>query len=163
MKKFRSAYSGNQRVYNPQSGEPTRTKQEFRDEVDINEIVARMRRGISPPAWMTANTPRYGDFTNVPTSFSEAYAVIERAEEAFLSLPLEFRRELDHNPANLDKAPRELFERFGLLKKSPGAEAAIAATDSGDDQRVQGEQVLPVKRPAGANKAAPKDAAKGAD
>lgn len=121
---IRSAYSYREPVNNPSTGEPTRTKQEFKKEVDINEIIARMRRGISPPPWMTSATPRYGDFTDMPASFQEAYAIVEKGEAAFASLPLEFRRELDHNPANLDSAPRELFERFGLLKKPISAEDA---------------------------------------
>lgn len=116
MSKIRSAYQQRERVNNPLSGEPSAVKQEFKKEVNINEIISRMRRGINPPQWMTAATPRYGDFTNMPTSFSEAYALIETAEAAFQSLPLEFRRALDHNPANLEKAPKELYAKFGLLK-----------------------------------------------
>jgi len=80
-----------------------------------------MRKGISPPSWMTAATPRFGDFTDMPTSFQEAYALIETAEAAFKSLPLEFRRALDHDPANLQHAPKELYAQCGLLKKPEGA------------------------------------------
>jgi len=125
MKKIiRSAYTQRQPVNNPLSGEPTRVKQEFKNEVDINEIVARMRRGISPPPWMTSNTPRYGDFSNMPSSFQEAYAITEAGEAAFRSLPLDFRRALDHNPRNLDKAPRELYEQFGLIPEKKSEEAS---------------------------------------
>jgi len=116
MKKLiRSAYSERKPVHVPDDGKPSPTKQEFLKEVNINQIVSRMKNGISPPQWMTAATPRYGDFTDMPTSFQEAYALIEHAEMAFSSLPLEFRRALDHNPANLPNAPRELYEQFGLL------------------------------------------------
>lgn len=127
---IRSAYSLREPVNNPVSGEPTPTKQEFKNEVNINEIISRMRRGITPPQWMTSATPRYGDFTNMPTSFQEAYALIETAENAFASLPLEFRRALDHNPANLPNAPRELYERFGLLKNVPKSEEAPLPTNT---------------------------------
>ena len=113
---FRTAYSGHVSVKHPEPTEPSRVKQEFKKEVNINTIVERMRRGIQPPPWMTSATPRYGDFSNMPTNFMDAFAMVERAEEAFMSLPLEFRRELDHDPRNLDKAPRELYERYGLLK-----------------------------------------------
>lgn len=115
--KIRSAYSKREPVNVPLSGEPSRTKQEFKKEVNINEIIARMRRGIQPPPWMTSATPRYGDFSNMPASFQEAFAIVEQGEAAFASLPLEFRRALDHDPRNLDSAPRELYEQFGLLKK----------------------------------------------
>lgn len=127
--KIRSAYSHREPVNNPVSGEPSPTKQEFKNDVNINEIVARMRKGISPPQWMTSATPRYGDFTNMPTSFQEAYALVETAEAAFQSLPLEFRRALDHNPANLPNAPKELYEQFGLLKTNPKSEEASPLND----------------------------------
>lgn len=132
---IRSAFSPRKPVNNPLSGEPSRTKQEFKQEVNINEIISRMKKGISAPAWMTSATPRFGDFTNMPTSFQEAYSLIETAEAAFMSLPLEFRRALDHNPANLDKAPKELYAQFGLLKKPEGvtsAEAKPHASQSAD-------------------------------
>jgi len=148
-REIRSAFSDRKPVNNPVSGEPSRVKQEFQDEVNINTIVRKMRNGISPPAWMTAATPRYGDFTGMPTSFQDAYNLIERAEEAFRSLPLEFRRAIDHNPANIDRAPRELFEQFGLLKKPAGAESPTGDVDPVGTQRVQGDRDLPAKSPQG--------------
>lgn len=161
--KFKSAYSRGVRVYHPLSGEPTRVKQEFKKDVDINEIVARMKRGISPPPWLTSNTPRYGDFVDLPASFQEAHEILRRGEAAFKSLPLEFRRELDHDPRNLDKAPRELFERFGLLKKSGSPESPYGDEEVTDVQWVQGDRDLPVKRRLGANKGAVKAQAEQAE
>lgn len=155
---IRSAFCAREPVNNPVSGEPSRTKQEFKKECDINEIVARMKRGIVPPPWMTSATPRYGDFTNLPASFQEAYSIMETAEAAFKSLPLEFRRALDHDPRNLDKAPRELFEQFGLLKKPESAEAASAAPKASGLPEGQGDSDLPVKAPPGAKKAGQKPA-----
>ena len=134
--KIRSAYSEREPVNNPVSGQPSRTKQEFVNEVNINEIVSRMKRGISPPPWMTAATPRYGDFSNIPSSFQEAYAIVESAEAAFKSLPLEFRRAIDHDPRNIPNAPRELYEQFGLLQgKNPaGASPESDKTPGGTPQ-----------------------------
>lgn len=158
MKKplIRSAFTPREPVNHPLSGEPSRTKQEFKKEVNINTIIERMRKGIQPPPWMTAATPRYGDFTNMPTTFMEAHAMVEKAEEAFRSLPLDFRRALDHDPRNLDKAPRELFERYGLLKKPANAEGPNGPEHSGVMPEGQGDSVLPVKAPPGANKGAKK-------
>lgn len=101
-------------VHVPDPTEPTRVKQEFKDEVNINSIISRMKKGI-PPRFSDA-TPFYGDFTNLPASFTDAFNIVARAQEAFDSLPLGFRRELDHDPRNLEGAPRELFEKYGLLK-----------------------------------------------
>lgn len=159
---IRSAYSPREPVNNPLSGEPTRTKQEFKDEVNINEIISRMKKGISPPAWMTAATPRYGDFSNMPTSFQEAYAIVEAGEAAFKSLPLGFRRALDHNPANLQNAPRELYDQYGLLKKPARAESANADPKAVGNPEGQGDRDLPVKGRQGPNKAV-KETASNAD
>lgn len=147
---IRSAYSDREPVNMPVSGEPSRTKQEFKNEVNINSIIQKMRNGISPPAWMTSATPRYGDFTNLPVSFQEAYAIMEAGEAAFASLPLDFRRALDHDPRNLDQAPRELFERFGLLKKPEAVEQPSAASKDTGNPEGQGDRDLPVKAPSGA-------------
>jgi len=150
---IRSAYSDKKPVHVPLSDLPSPTKQEFKKEVNINEIVSRMRKGISPPAWMTSNTPRYGDFTDMPTSFQEAYALIENAESAFRSLPLEFRRALDHNPANLDSAPRELYEQFGLLKKPASAESPNGDSQASGNSEGAGDQGLSAKAlPSAKNK-----------
>lgn len=165
--KFKSAYNRGRGAPHPVSDEPTRVKQEFKKDVDINEIVARMKRGISPPPWLTSNTPRYGDFTDLPASFQEAHEIMRRGEAAFKSLPLEFRRELDHDPRNLDKAPRELFERFGLLKQKAPDEAAPEAPASRSGSRTGGtpreQDDLPVKRRLGANKGAVKAQAEQAE
>lgn len=155
---IRSAYSHRDPVNNPLSGEPSRTKQEFKTEVNINEIISRMRRGINPPQWMTSNTPHYGDFSDMPTSFQEAYAIVESGEAAFRSLPLDFRRALDHNPANLADAPRELYERFGLVKKPVQTESPNGDTDWPGNQRVKGDRGLPAKAPPGAKNAVQKPA-----
>lgn len=96
------------------------TKQEFLKEVNINSIMQKARNGISPPAWMTQKTPFYGEF-NPNKSFTDAFNQVQRATEAFNALPLEFRKELDHDPRNLPNAPRELYEKHGLLKGSATA------------------------------------------
>lgn len=158
---IRSAYSLRDPVHMPLSGEPSRTKQEPKNDVNINTIMERLQKGIQPPAWMTANTPRYGDFTGMPTSFQEAYALVEKAEAAFESLPLEFRRAIDHDPRNLDSAPRELFEQFGLLKEqksagaSPEPDKAPGSPPKADD-RPKGDR--PATGPAGPSNAPKKGA-----
>lgn len=158
--KIRSAYSHREPVNNPVSDSPPKspTRQEFKKEVNINEIVARMRKGIQPPAWMTSNTPRYGDFSNMPTSFQEAYAIIESGEAAFKSLPLEFRRALDHNPANLPNAPRELYEEFGLLKTPENPETASGGNSSLSKASPSSRPAGGPNAPSGANKAVKKPA-----
>jgi len=164
-KVIRSAYSPRDSVNVPLSGEPSPVKQEFKKEVNINTIVDRMKKGIQPPPWMTSNTPRYGDFTNMPSSFTEAHNIIEEGKKAFYSLPLEFRRALDHDPRNLDHAPRELYEQFGLLKDKKSAGASPDPTEGHGspplaDDHPKGD--ISPKGPAGPKNAA-KKAAQNAD
>lgn len=121
----------------------SRVKQEFKKEVNINSIVNKMKNGISPPSWMTSRTPYYGDFVNAPATYQDAFDIVSRAHEAFTSLPLEFRREIDHDPRNLAHAPRELFERFGLIKKPEGSGSGSAAPEPKVGQRGKGDSDLP--------------------
>lgn len=102
-----------------------RVKTEFQNEVNINTIMAKARNG-QPPTWLNSKTPRYGDFANRPTNFQDAFDLTEKAREAFYSLPIEFRRELDHDPSRMASAPKSLWEKHGLLKES--AKAASKAS-----------------------------------
>lgn len=135
---IRSPFSKKHRVYQPAPTEPTRTKQEFKDDVCINTIIRRMKNGQNPPQWMTSQTPHYGDFADMPASFMEAHQIMEAGAAAFKSLPLEMRRELDHDPRNLDHAPRALFERFGLLKKPASQSPAPKEPGSSDGRTANG-------------------------
>lgn len=153
MSKFeiRSAYSPRQPVSNPapDPSEPSRVKSEFKNEVNINTIVRKMRNGQNPPSWMTSATPRYGDFTSGPQSLMEAFDIVQRAEIAFSSLPLEFRRAIDHDPARITSAPRELWEQFGLLKKAPASDAPEGSKKA--EAPAGGQRVpKPSKAPQGA-------------
>lgn len=121
-----------------QSEKPHSVKQEFVKEVNINTIMAKARNGIDPPRWMTSKTPMYGDFSNTPSNFQDAFAQVERATEAFYALPVDFRRELGHDPRNLPKAPRELFERYGLVKSSPQGKGQAAGAPKGEGDPLSG-------------------------
>lgn len=161
---IRSAYSDREPVHVLLSGEPSRTKQEFKDEVNINTIIDRMQKGIQPPAWMTSNTPHYGDFTNQPTSFQEAFAIVEAAELAFESLPLGFRRAIDHDPRNLDTAPRELYEQYGLLNPKKSEEASPPKSPSdGQSPTPQGSGSSPSESSPKATNKAPKGGSQDAE
>ena len=140
-----------------------RVKREFAKETNINTIMERVKRGIMPPPWMTSKTPYYGDFSKTPISYQEAFEIVSRAEDQFESLPLEFRRAIDHDPRKIDQAPRELFERFGLLKKPEGSASASGASDAQVGQRVQGDRDLPGKAPPRANKGDLKSPPRSAD
>lgn len=89
-------------------------RQEHKDECDLNIIVKRAMKGIAP-RWLNHNAPQYGDFSKMP-SLAEAYDQIAAAEEAFMNLPAQLRRELDNDPRNLEGLTADQVQRYGLGK-----------------------------------------------
>lgn len=128
---------------------PSRVKQEFKDEVNINNIMAKARRGVPPR--LNPRTPMYGDFTAGPRTYQDAFEIVSRAEEGFSQLPLEFRREIDNDPRNLFSAPKELWERFGLTRSSPQGKGQAAGAPSGEGDPSEGA-TSPREAPSGASK-----------
>lgn len=87
-----------------------RTKQEFKDECDLNVLMKKYEKG--PPLPVSRAMPRYVDAFDLP-SYQEALSVMADAERAFASLPSRVRGEFDNDPekfvafasdeANIDK------------------------------------------------------------
>lgn len=79
--------------------EPTRTKQSFKAECDINNIMKQYERtGIIDH---TNNMhPEYGDFSNVADYHTAQNMVID-AQNSFDALPSHIRKRMGHDPANL--------------------------------------------------------------
>lgn len=101
-----------------------RTRQSFRAECDINNIVSRIKKTGFVPLQTQESLRRqvYGDASVVPQSLEEAYAVVARADAAFASLPARLRERFQHpagllrfieNPENLKEAVD-----LGLLAKT---------------------------------------------
>lgn len=73
-------------------------KQEFKDECDINMIMARYQRfGVLPPP---GSEGRYGDFSQVG-DLLDAQIRVQRASQMFDSLPSKVRDRFANNPLNL--------------------------------------------------------------
>lgn len=104
------------------------TQQQFKDECDINRIVKNAQRGI-PPKYINRATPHYGDVSRFP-DITEAYNIVQKAEESFMELPAQLRLELGNNPANFDKITPEQLKRFRLLKEEPTPSPAALAPDA---------------------------------
>lgn len=104
------------------SGEKTRTKQEFRDEVDINHIVKRyMKTGVPLP--IPTKSPQFGDFS---TGFD--YLTIQNriaeVKSVFANLPADVRRDFGNDPSQMldwiaDPANVEEAQALGLLPVEP--------------------------------------------
>jgi len=81
---------------------PTKAKQSFKDEADINIIMGKyVQTGhIVDPSIPRNRKPFYGDFSNV-TGIYESKCRIAKAEEEFMLLPSKIRDKFENNLENL--------------------------------------------------------------
>lgn len=102
---------------------PSLCQQHFKDECDINTIIAHFQEtGVMPSG---QREPLFGDFAGIPQDFMSAQNLFDEAQERFYSLSSDLRKEFNNNPAellqfmanpmNADKA----FE-LGLINKPVG-------------------------------------------
>ena len=115
---------------------PSRTKQSFRDEVDINQVIRRYHStGVLPQN--NTHELTFGDYSN-PIDFHEAQNKIMRANDLFYALPSHIRREFNDNPGdflNFAQNPdnQDAMEDMGLLPPSMPSES----TETHGDQDAQ--------------------------
>lgn len=113
----------------------TLTRQEFKDESDINFLMKRYKtHGVMPT--MRVGEPRYLDCTEVP-DFQAAMQLVIDAEAAFMTLPAAVRKEFgnDHvafveyatDPENLDQ-----MREWGLAppEKAPDAPMRVEVVNA---------------------------------
>jgi phage internal scaffolding protein len=79
-------------------GSKTRTKSEFADEANINNIVKRCINGAAMPTG--GRTPLFGDFTEVE-DFSSAQNLIAQANAEFEQLPSDIREKFGNDVSAL--------------------------------------------------------------
>lgn len=99
----------------------SRTKQQFKDECSLKEMVKRFQSGRSRGLTSNILSPMYGDVSNVG-SFQDCCNVITKAKEEFLTLPSDVRDRFRNNPSELvefmaDENNREEAIRLGLVEK----------------------------------------------
>jgi hypothetical protein len=82
----------NRRVWYPTG--PSLTKQAFKDEVNINNIVARYTPDMQGPPLSEKN---FGDFSDVP-DLHGLYERMENAKESFYQLPSKVRMKFANDP-----------------------------------------------------------------
>lgn len=105
------------------ASEKTVVQQQFKDEVNLNVMVARF--GVNAVAMKATHMPTYGDFTGV-SDYKSALDAIMRADESFMSLPPAVRERFANDPAALvdfcsDPANRSEAIELGLVPP-PGKE-----------------------------------------
>lgn len=116
-----------------------RTKQSFKNECDINQIMARYQKtGVLD--FTAKHAPQYGDATGL--EFREGLDVLQRAREMFADLPAKLRAQFNndpgefldfvHNPENVEE-----MRQMGLLMPEPSQATPLAASAAGSGSGAQ--------------------------
>lgn len=118
-RRFKSPYLWTERV-KTLAGGLTRTRQEFKDECNINTIVRRHNETGQLPELIKQN-PQFGDFASMP-DYMTSMNVVAHAHEQFDALPAHTRKRFNNNPAEFlefAQDPENLPEmvKMGLAKK----------------------------------------------
>lgn len=66
-------------------------------ETDMAVIIDKLQRGDT--SVLTSKKAMYGDFTKFPSTFAEAYDLVNRSESAFESLPVDIKQQFDNDRA----------------------------------------------------------------
>lgn len=111
-----------------------RTKQSFKNECDINQIMARfLRTGVMD--FTQKNEPRYGDCTG--WDFQAAMQVVAKAESMFAELPAELRDRFNNKPSEFldfvnDRRNLEEARELGLLRPAEKVATPVPTPPSSD-------------------------------
>jgi len=114
---FKTAYSPKLRVQLVCST-PGRTKQSFKDECDINNIMRKFIR-TGTLDFAQRNEGRYGDCTGM--EYQKAVYQVAAAKSLFNELPAELRNRFENEPAKFlefvqDRRNEDEARELGLLK-----------------------------------------------
>lgn len=98
--------------------EPSMTHQEFKDDCDVNLILARFLKTGQMPPWQS-QTGVYADLTQLP-SYEEAMNTVVHGNRAFEQLPAHIKQRFGQSPQMLmdflaDPANDEEAVKLGLM------------------------------------------------
>jgi phage internal scaffolding protein len=107
---------------------PSRTKQSFRDECDINNILRQFN--VTGQLPVGSVQPQYGDFSGI-TDYQSALNRVMAAQDSFLQLPAKIRAKFDNDPAVFldfasDEANKDEMKALGLLREET-AQAVVSS------------------------------------
>lgn len=112
--------------------EPDMAQQQFKDECDVNRVIARFEKTgqITHLAKMEGRYVGLGESTDLMTALNR----VRKAEEAFMSLPAELRAKCDHDPARFldminDPSKHEMLSDYGVIER-PQKKVSIGSADS---------------------------------
>lgn len=108
------------------SQQPSRTKQSFAKDADINNIVARFLKTGQLPDNIREGGWTSQDFTQAPQDYQTALHQIRAAQSAFHALPAKLRDLFNNDPAQLEHwlanpKNKEQAIEYGLIKKPVAA------------------------------------------
>ncbi len=118
--KFRTQYTERTPKTGITFSEPSRTKQDFVEECDINNIMRRYEvNGILPIC--NAQEPVFADVSEFG-DYRESLHRVMAASDAFNSLPSELRKKFDYDPQKMidfikDPANKEECIKYGFINK----------------------------------------------
>jgi len=112
---------------------PTRAKQKFRDECDLNTLMSKYRDSGLLPAGVEV---QYGDFADVG-EYQDAQNLLLAAKEQFESLPSAQRERFKNDPVKFlqfvqDKGNMPALRELGMLNDEAAAryDAVLAAEEA---------------------------------
>lgn len=108
----------------------SRTKQSFKDEVDINTMIKRF--GLDGQLPQNVRMPVQGDFTDLPGDFLSLVTAQRLAQESFDAMPARVRARFHNDPAEfvdfcLDDDNLEEAKKLGLVKPADLSPAVVVA------------------------------------
>lgn len=131
---MKSAAPKNRRVPRVQidfSNTHSKTKQAFKEECDINNIVAKfMRTGVIDH--VSRSQVRYGDYTYVTENhYQESLNTVLSAQNAFAQLPAKIRDRFSNDPTEFlkfvaDSKNKKEAQELGLIAPDPAPAPAPA-------------------------------------
>lgn len=116
--------------------------QSHKDSVDINKLLERYRNGDTGALQHVVG--QYMDIVDAPKTLAEAYEYIHNAKAFFYNLPLDIRKEYDHDASAFIRDlgsdhSRELFSKvFGSSDSELAAGSVSDSPVAGDLKEVNG-------------------------
>ncbi len=104
------------------TGDKIRTKQQFKNQVDINTIMSKyIKTGVMSQDAITKRTAVFADVSEIGT-FQECQDKVQAAQKAFMTLEPELRSEFNNDPGAVldfvsDPANREKAIELGIIPK----------------------------------------------
>lgn len=138
---------------------PSMTKQCFKEETNINNIMSRYEKtGLIEH--INNKQPRYGDFSG-DTTYQESLNLVIKAHDLFDGLPAKLRKQFDNDPQKFfefanNPDNKEKMQEMGLLPvpatetpqaAPPSAEAEPSTPPTKGDSKESPDKDTPAKTP----------------